>query len=668
MKKFTVMILMIVLCFGCLYGCGNQGDADIVMTPTVTIAVSTPTPTAVPTPTIIPEKHWKKLNDSGTLYQVELSERINDMAETIKLFEWGENVLLVEVIEFSLILQVFEPFYGEVIDSEQIDLGSYIDGESITITETGELRVYVAGNQEFIYINRDFELVKTIRIEDNNCISVCITDDGSMVYCFDYVEDEYRVYSYNTKTKETIVLADNRIYEYESVEPVKLLFQDKVLMLKAYTENYTVSSYLFYNLESNELHDLVPAKYIDMNTYEDTYGCVFETTLPELLFGFESMRSNISCIMYENAQECENYKYFLEESMLATMYQEYIETGSETQSDAIISLRLYNLKKGTIDSKTSTAISTSACETLEAPSIYVQGKYALGLMLDNEYRNAIYIWDLTAENNESDTEISYVCAYSDLESPDMEALAVVQATADEIGNRYGVKIMTGENYEYDLGDFNATPSYEIRLIKETLKILEEVLASYPVGFFDTLSYEGTNPLTIYLVSTLTGDAEGSLAEAGALYCDGEDGQYIEVNCTFYNYLEQNLYHELSHATDYYIYNTADGYEYNMMFDALNPEGFSYDYDYIDNMDTDSSLCLYSEEAENVYFVDYYAKSFETEDRSRLAEYSLAYGIDYFIQYPHLMEKLKVMYQTISEVFGTEDYFDYDDTFNSFVAQ
>ena len=92
--------------------------------------------------------------------------------------------------------------------------------------------------------------------------------------------------------------------------------------------------------------------------------------------------------------------------------------------------------------------------------------------------------------------------------------------------------------------------------------MEEVFEAYPADYFRQLGCDGTNPITFQLVATLRGQGGNTLDIAGALYTYDSEHQMVAIDCTNYTYLKQNIYHEISHATDWYIWNSQGNRSYD----------------------------------------------------------------------------------------------------------
>ena len=75
--------------------------------------------------------------------------------------------------------------------------------------------------------------------------------------------------------------------------------------------------------------------------------------------------------------------------------------------------------------------------------------------------------------------------------------------------------------------------------------------------------------------------------------------------------EYALYHELCHLIDTVVLTESGAYD---RWDELNPDGFSYDYDYIANASRDSSAYLQDSRR---YFIDNYSMSYPKIGRAHV---------------------------------------------------
>ena len=213
-----------------------------------------------------------------------------------------------------------------------------------------------------------------------------------------------------------------------------------------------------------------------------------------------------------------------------------------------------------------------------------------------------------------------------------------------MSQRFGVEILVWKDAVAEQPwDYDLEPEYLVSVIQRELKLLEQRLSYYPGNILpDTASH--FTGLRICLVRAITGTAEsGSLDSAtGLQFLIGTDA-YVALAAGEYS--DRALYHELFHVMETHILNESIAFD---QWDALNPAGFSYDYDYRANAQRDAGVYL---EGENRAFVDTYSMSFPKEDRARIMEYAMLSGNQELFRGQIMQEKLKTLCQGIREAYG-----------------
>lgn len=256
--------------------------------------------------------------------------------------------------------------------------------------------------------------------------------------------------------------------------------------------------------------------------------------------------------------------------------------------------------------------------------------------------NTLYLWDTTGLPSRDDT----ICTgpHYTLSSPDYDGLAACSLYAQEISQRYGIRVLVYKDavdiqpWDYDLEVEHLAP-----VIREELEQLDARLGNYPEGFLQTLS-QRFDGLTLCIVRSISGTAEsGSLdAAKGVQFWEGHHA-YIALAAGAET--EYTLYHELCHLIDTVVLSESSAYD---RWDELNPSGFEYDYDYIANQSRNSSEYL---REGSRYFIDMYSMSFPKEDRARIMEHAMTEGNAACFQSKAMQAKLKLLCQGIREAFG-----------------
>ena len=197
------------------------------------------------------------------------------------------------------------------------------------------------------------------------------------------------------------------------------------------------------------------------------------------------------------------------------------------------------------------------------------------------------------------------------------------------------------------------PEFLTQAYDQFLPELEQALASLPQEFYEKTVWEGK--LRIAVVRYMTGDTEqGSLETSTNLqYWIGKEPV---IALAMGSDTMRNFRHAMAHLIDTQVLSKSSAfYEWN----ALNPEGFAYDNNYITNADRTDTTYI---EGENRYFIDLFSMSYAKEDRARIFEYACMPGNEELFEAPVLQEKLRRICEGIREVFhlqGVEEKFPWE---------
>lgn len=254
----------------------------------------------------------------------------------------------------------------------------------------------------------------------------------------------------------------------------------------------------------------------------------------------------------------------------------------------------------------------------------------------------------TANSAVEDTTV-YTTPYYTRQEPDAEGLAAVADKLKELGDRFGIQFLMGEDV---LGamplDYSYLPEHLVPVYEKYLQSLESVLSRFPEGFFTKAMEPRKGKLTICLVRQVCGVADaGTLNQSqGIQFWDNEDGM---IAVCLNDGLEQSLYHMLMHTMESRIFAkvlTLDKWH------TLNPQGFLYDNDYVANVNREDAQYL---EGENRYFIDTFSMSFAREDRARIFEYAATPGNEAFFRSAPMQAKLRTLCTAIRQAFGLTNY-------------
>jgi len=270
-------------------------------------------------------------------------------------------------------------------------------------------------------------------------------------------------------------------------------------------------------------------------------------------------------------------------------------------------------------------------------------------MLRNEqgFASRIYLWDTercAATGWEGPSETAY-------EAPEPADYGELSRTAEELGDRYGVTIVLGDNIPSEFRDYTAEPAAEPSVLSGSLSVLSNTFSLYPEGYFARLKGNYCRGIVLYLTGALTPlNAASNISNASAFVT--ESNGLMQVAFDLYDDLDPStVIHELTHAADYRF--LGEGLLDEDEWNALNPKGFTYYYSYIDpsgeSYETAGSPVYTAESgcpARDVYFIDPYSKTYPMEDRAVLMENLLSGNSPYAYCFSsrHVQEKLSCYFR------------------------
>ena len=255
------------------------------------------------------------------------------------------------------------------------------------------------------------------------------------------------------------------------------------------------------------------------------------------------------------------------------------------------------------------------------------------LIIKNNY---LYIYVLQDKDN------LYVIDINQLQLPiinideyENEVISNINTKINNIKDNYNVNIKIKDDAIIKFPDFSAEPLTKNELILESLNKIETILVKYDRSFFESFYNNGFVGLNLYLTGELTpSDYETQVANPAA-YSLTFNGEYMIVIDLNQPNIEELLCHELLHNLEFNL-NNQNIYLFKN-WNHYNPTGFKYNNSY--TSDTHDNYTLTEKEKENVYFIDYYSHTYETEDRARVFERICSCEEDSIVnEYPNLYEK------------------------------
>ena len=240
-------------------------------------------------------------------------------------------------------------------------------------------------------------------------------------------------------------------------------------------------------------------------------------------------------------------------------------------------------------------------------------------------------------------------AFEPVPTPE-ESQQKLEARAAELGKKYGVNILVGEQCDTQFDEFSATLATDPEQVNQALNVLDRALAVYPEGFLRQLRYGTAYGINIQLIRDLQAHGSGRTGGGYAAFTQ-QQWEYSLMVIDIEDSTEHTYYHEFSHIIDRYLEWDAEHREGALYSESgwadLNPgwfDGYTYDYSW------ERDVWDYGA------FIDGYATIKPTEDRARVLEYAMVnWGEHYFEPGTVLTKKLDYYSRCIRDAFDTEGW-------------
>lgn len=600
MKRLIMPLLLLAF----LLGCGGESTQQTTA-PTETVQ---PTQMTEPAGLYIPDSEAEQLSDGALrMYQTgdDTGFALEMMGEDILLFSGSEETVLTRFTGDNLY----------PIARTELSCAVHPEDPSFQISSKG-ITYYDDAANALVFLDNDLKEVRRVDVPENIVGTPVLSGNRlQLYYC---TADAVRVLDLETGLDRLLKQVS---YEHQTAQG--LLFHDTVLLCSIGDEDGYFS--VFISVKTGELVSELRENVTVTGAEDRYYGIFHGETMEEMIFG--TTDSDVQMLIPE---EPFGDMWFLENLHSAV---------TRTCEDSVTAFAFYDLSSG---------MRTAA---LEIPGDYYpwqlasagteSGIYIIGSDMSQE-GPVIYRWDLEKSIVEDQTQ--YICPRYTADAPDEDGLAECARRAEEIGSRYGLKIITGENaVSVQPWDYDLEAEYHVPVIDRDLDTLERTLEKYPDGFFQSINED----IRICLVRGLQGSAEsGSLDTANGIQFWEKGSAYVVLAAG--DTLEATLFHELFHVIDNHVLSACNAY-YD--WERLNPEGFSYDFDYISNLNRDP--VQYLEDGTRA-FIDTYSMSFPKEDRARIMEYAATADHGYYFESEIMQRKLRTLCEGIRIAFDLRE--------------
>ncbi len=228
----------------------------------------------------------------------------------------------------------------------------------------------------------------------------------------------------------------------------------------------------------------------------------------------------------------------------------------------------------------------------------------------------IFLWDYAkAECEEADRQVQRIVA----EIPQEIDYAHLSDKAEILEEKYGLNIIMGENVTCDFDAYEYEQEVDEERIAYALDEFEKAMSAFPDGMCEEMAADYAIGFNVYLCGKFSPKNDENISDAGAFFVFDNGYYNLAMDINLDN-LEPNLIHEMTHAIDNYFVYCGAFEQLEEEWQDCNPDGFMYLESYFDYED-EHEYTFYDdfEDINEVYFVDEYAKTFSTEDRSRVFE-------------------------------------------------
>ena len=642
-RYYSRWITVLVLLMFTIAGCSQQKEKPVIQNSQAPINTimpsSTPEVTATPVPTVEPVIYGESVNEEETVYSIEKAFQKDGLSFESAFFYDNQRLLIIQKDENSkTFLSIYNVYSGEIEQETQLEYELYID--SCTIGENGNIILQTSWANSFVYLTKSLTTILTAKDLKGEFSSIAPSQSGDKFYYIDQGLQHIYQYDINKKQSTLLMSLDTKL---ERVQLNAEILDGKYIAANYYGKDGTYGTLLMepgkksvISLNGLSAPVNVSNNYLYLNDYDQTskgYFELFQVDKPRVIHKF----------YFSNKEEGNTFTVDGEAMKLLSVSNVSAgEVGGE--NDVLAYLNAYNLTSMELERKTSIQASkvyehlgiTDNEEEEGTPSFI--GTSGMGISKDKKIglftyylagENRLLLWDMTKEAEVvTEEEQSFYFSneeYSEQQNDDLAA---------KIKEDYGVTVYIRDKVVRFFPDFAVNALFDEKTTNDALVEVEKLLSKFPKGFFEELNYGEIKGLEIYLCGQLVQGSEQGVENPGGFALQYKNKQMIVLDATFPSNLATTLSHEIMHAIDsrleYQIYN-KDAYPDSVLekWYKLNPKKYDYKWGYVDdegveyNAFNNSKYTPMDEEStdnvNNIYFIDYYANTFPTEDRARIFE-------------------------------------------------
>ncbi|MGN0152646.1 MAG: hypothetical protein ACI39Q_09250 [Wujia sp.] len=557
----------------------------------------------------------------------------------------GELLIYYQIIDGDSYLAWVDPLEMKIDAQTALPYGVYYD-RAIRADEEHLVLVYNQMTGEAYLFNEALQEYDRVSLGSSDIDVEYITEDLSKIYYSDYAQGQIHCFDVETEEDSILQISDVGAY-YKNI--LGVCEEENCILINAMSEDS--SGYILCDLDTGETLAQYDGELNYMESHNGNYiaRCT-EDSVFEILYGQIGQPQTWLLGMPDYDEY--NFADIDMDDWAVLSEQECI-----IDDDERMLLNLYDLNTGRRIYQLPVATDIGF---FSGHADYSQETGVVVFTVDGDMSSRIFVWDTLGTSSVSGDDTCYRYTWQNGAPPSDSDMEMLRDKAGEIAKRHGVEIYLGDDvltcsrdyYEYEASD-------NVSRMDRALMILDRALERYPAGMLAQLDDGYGSILKIYLAGDIKPADEAAISSPAGIQNTLESDTFLVLDINDVYSYESTIYHEVFHAIECHLNMTGDGYFDYDEWESYNPEGFNYDYDYIENeMSTNWDYVLGDmDDEEDVYFIDIYSKSFPNEDRARIMEYAMMESENDtgVFAYPALQGKLAYICERVRKGFDTSGW-------------
>lgn len=545
-------------------------------------------------------------------YRIDCKKYLEQLAWIDMIFMYEEQLAIVyEDENMVFYLALLDPYTLRVTGPVQLDENLSYSPYLFTDTQN-RLLLYNEEKKLLTYYNQSLEAEKEVSFDEVTMDNILFSEDGDFAYYYDSTQLNIMQYDIPNQTKQQLYNLSATNTDYCLIDGI---IQNRYLCI-SYSPDIETTIY--------EIVDLQEGKILYSDTpIHNIIGCGENYSLLYSMDGMEeilcvSLNGEAKILSLPNLKEYNNF----DRTPYANSLISYVTNVDSRESEnTTITFRGYDLTSGQMKHSKPFVMEKEAFgECFVTTTCYNCNKDYMAFMTSFD-QPVLFVWDLSDADSQVTGDTSYFRPIPDLSTPDTTEMMALKERAKTMSQSYGIDIRIGDELDTcPVLDYEYTPNFNPIRIERALDILEQELPKYPDGMLAQIGDDTGSALQLYLSGKIIGADDGTISDSRGIENTIDGVTFAVLNITDIQEFDRTLHHEIFHAIEEHMNFQGYYFDYDR-WEALNPEGFDYDYDYIQNEENTDWNYILSEETGG-YFVDIYSKSFPHEDRARIMEYAM----------------------------------------------